>query len=176
MRGSLVVLALAVAPLVANVSSAQVTTPPATPSKCILKQGGNPSDSGLIDRADPTLQGNKNCTPIVLGHTSISGTVFFDLNQNGQLDLDEVGLAGWQVQLTGPTTQSITTDGNGAYSFTGLSAGTYTVCVLAPMGWTQISPSSGATTCTSGIGYTIVAPAQIGDTSFSGVNFGFVSQ
>jgi len=98
--------------------------------------------------------------------------LFFDLNQNGLLDSDEVGLSGWQVQLSGPSSQTVSTDGNGAYSFTGLTPGNYTVCVLPPMGWTQVSPTSGAT-CGTGFGFTVPAAA---DASFPGVNFGFVSQ
>jgi hypothetical protein len=105
----------------------------------------------------------------------ISGSVFFDLDANGIMDPDEVGLSGWQVQVSGPVTQTATTDGNGAYSLTGLTAGNYTVCVLPPMGWTQVSPVSGAT-CGTGFGYSVPALNVSGNASFPGVNFGFISQ
>jgi len=105
----------------------------------------------------------------------ISGSVFFDLDSNGIMGPDEVGLSGWQVQVSGPVTQTASTDGNGSYSFVGLTAGNYTVCVLPPMGWTQVSPTGGST-CGSGFGYSLPAPTAAGNVSFAGVNFGFVSQ
>ncbi len=113
--------------------------------------------------------------PVVYGHTSVNGFVFFDLNHNGVFDIDEVGLSGWQLQISGPVSQTVTTDGTGAYSFTGLTPGNYTVCVVAPAGWTQISPT-GSPACATGIGYSMTAPALIGDVSFDGYNFGWVSQ
>ena len=113
--------------------------------------------------------------PAPAGTVDISGSLFFDLNSNGLLDPDEVGLSGWRVQVSGPTTQTASTDGNGAYTFTGLPAGNYTVCVMPPMGWTQVSPLSGAA-CGTGFGYSVPALSVAGNASFPGVNFGFVSQ
>ena len=179
MRGSVVVLALLVTPFVATIASAQ-DTQPANPGdqKCAVRGRGNSPDT--TTRTDPTQQGNKNCAPAVIGHTTISGVVFFDIDQNGVLGVDEVGLSGWQVQLTGPVTLTVMTDGNGAYSFPGLDAGTYTVCVIPPPGWNQISPTNstpGGTSCgTGGFGYTITAPAAATDTSIPNINFGYISQ
>src|SRR5205085_6584961 len=87
MRGSLVVLAFAITPLIAKPSRAQDTTQTTsqTDKKCLLRDRGNPSDSGLANRADPTQQGNKDCTPVVLGHTTISGSIFFDVDRDGLL-------------------------------------------------------------------------------------------
>ena len=80
---------------------------------------------------------------------SISGEVFNDANANGKLDATELGLGLWQVYIdankdgkfdTGDI--SATTDINGKWSFTGLTAGTYAVRV------TQVSGT--ATTTTGG--------------------------
>jgi hypothetical protein len=60
----------------------------------------------------------------------------------------------------------------GTYSFTGLLAGTYTVCVVPNPGWLQTGPKTG-TSCPSGVGYTIVAPTT--DASFPNTNFGYVN-
>jgi hypothetical protein len=176
MRGSLVVLALAVTPFLARVSSAQANAASSADDKrCVERQRGNPSATGLANRADPTTKGNKNCTPVVVGHTSVSGVVFFDLNGNGMFDAeDEVGISSWQVQISGPMTQTVMTAGDGTYSFTGLTPGNYTVCVLPPMGWSQVSPTSGPA-CDSGIGASIVAPALAGDVGYVDINFGYVS-
>jgi hypothetical protein len=179
MRGPVVVLALLVTPFVATIASAQ-DTQPASPGdqKCAVRERGNSSDS--TTRTDPSQQGNKKCLPATVGHTTISGVVFFDIDQDGLLGVDEVGLSGWQVQLTGPITLTTMTDGNGAYSFPNLDAGTYTVCVIAPAGWNQISPTSSSpngTACgTGGFGYTIIASTVATDTTIPNINFGFVSQ
>jgi hypothetical protein len=80
MRGSIVVLALAVTPLFASVSQAQNGHGPHwqkhwTPgarhddgqrgksddNKCEDRKRGNPSDNGLNHRADPRTKGNKDC-------------------------------------------------------------------------------------------------------------------
>jgi hypothetical protein len=179
MRGPIVVLALLVTPFVATIASAQVTPPSDTGAKkCAVRERGNSPDS--IPRTDPTQQGNKNCAPAVVGHTTISGVVFFDIDQNGTLGVDEVGLSAWQVQITGPVTLTTMTDGDGNYSFANLDAGTYTVCVIPPPGWNQISPTNSTpngTACgTGGFGYTLTAPAAATDTSIPNINFGYISQ
>ena len=179
MRGSRVVLALAMTLFATRVTHAQDTTQTSSTDdkQCIQRTRGNPSDTGLANRADPTLQGNKTCAPPSVGHATIGGTVFFDLDDNGIFSPpDEVGLSSWTVVLTGPNvSQSVSTDMNGAYSFAGLSAGTYTVCVMILPGWNQTGPANGAT-CDTGKGYTIVVPSLVADTSITGKDFGFVSQ
>ena len=179
MRGPVVVLALLVTPFVATIASAQETRP-VNPGdqKCAVRERGNSPD---VPRTDPTQQGNKDCAPAVVGHTTISGVVFFDIDQNGVLGVDEVGLSAWQVQLIGPaSTLTVMTDGDGKYSFPNLDAGTYTVCVIPPPGWNQISPTNstpnGTSCATGGFGYTLTAPAAATDTSIPNINFGFVSQ
>jgi hypothetical protein len=74
------------------------------------------------------------------------------------------------VQVTGPVSQSTLSDGNGAYSFTSLPAGSYVVCVVPPAGWTQTLPTSG-TTCPNSFGYTI----SVADGASYTENFGFLS-
>ena len=179
MRGPIVVLALLVTPFVATIASAQVTDSSYSGvKKCAVRERGNSPDD--TSRTNPATQGNKNCAPATVGHTTISGVVFFDIDQNGVLGVDEVGLSAWQVQLIGPVTLTTMTDGDGNYSFANLDAGTYTVCVIPPPGWTQISPTNSTpngTACgTGGFGYTITAPAAATDTSIPNVNFGFISQ
>ena len=202
MRGSIVVLALAVTPLIAQAQNKphwqRHDMPAASRSddhrnddkKCEERKRGNPSDNGRDHRADPRTKGNKDCDlgggdptpppspdPVVLGHTQIQGSLFFDVDHDGFFGPDEVGLAGWTVQVSGPMTASAITDGNGAYTITGLTTGTYTVCVMPPAGWSQTAPSAGAgPSCANGtVGISIEAPALVGDVWYSGVDFGFVS-
>ena len=175
-RSLVVVLALALSPLVARVASAQSDT---STTKCFSKdRGGNPSTQGDSSRS------KKDCAPTppppppptTLGVTSVTGFLFFDVNQNGVFDPDEVGISGFNIQISGNgITQTVITAGDGSYSFTGLSAGNYTICALPPSGWNQTAPASGASCANGTIGITIVAPSQATDTSLSGINLGFVS-
>jgi hypothetical protein len=69
---------------------------------------------------------------------SLSGTVYFDQNQNGVFDAGDSGIAGVTVTLTGTNSLNQTvnlttrTDANGFYSFLGLLPGTYTIVEIAP--------------------------------------------
>ena len=73
-------------------------------------------------------------------NSTISGTVFNDLNVNGKLDAGEPGIAGRTVFLNIDGTgqpdagnPSTTTDANGSFTFTGLAPGRYTVSeVITP--------------------------------------------
>ena len=85
--------------------------------------------------------------PPPAGTAAISGTVF-DFGVLGY-----PGLANWVVELTGTVTATTTTDASGTYVFTGLPAGTYTVCEQVQSGWRQTWPPSG-TPCPTGVGYT----------------------
>jgi SdrD B-like domain len=217
MRGSIVVLALFVTPLVASVSQAQQRQNrphwrrhdlPAAQhvdrnddrkgddKKCEDRKRGNPSQSGLDHRADPRTKGNKDCdlgtsgggtdqtpppppppAPDPVGHTGVQGSLFFDIDHDGLFGPDEVALSGWTVMVSGPMAVSAVTDGNGFYSISGLTPGIYTVCVMAPAGWTQTSPSAGTgPTCSNAtVGIALEAPALVGDVIYSDVDFGFVS-
>jgi SdrD B-like protein len=178
MRGSLVVLALAISPFVATPSRAQDPSSPGNGSRPMCtKDPGNPSSTGEANRT-------KKCPPVATGKVTISGIVFFDQPPyDGWYDPEnENGIAGWTVVLTGPTgqlTYNTATDPNnpGAFMFSGLPSGaTYTLCVQPTAGWTQTAPMAGAT-CTSTVGntwgYTIVVPALASDTTISNQNFGF---
>jgi hypothetical protein len=178
MRGSLVVLALAISPLLASVSNAQDPASPGNGSRPMCqKDPGNPSPTGEANRT-------KKCPPVATGKVTISGIVFFDLEPyDGLYDpANENGIAGWTVVLTGPTgqmTYDTSTDPNnpGVFIFSGLpSNATYTVCVQPMAGWTQTAPAGGAV-CTSAVGntwgYTIAVPPLAGDAVVGDQNFGF---
>ncbi|HEX3724961.1 MAG TPA: SdrD B-like domain-containing protein, partial [Pirellulales bacterium] len=69
----------------------------------------------------------------------LGGYVFRDLNNNGQQDPGESGIAGATLTLTDASGQPIgivtTTDANGYYSFAGLRPGTYGVRETQPAGY-----------------------------------------
>jgi protocatechuate 3,4-dioxygenase beta subunit len=64
--------------------------------------------------------------------SSLSGFVYHDRNSNGIKENGEEGIQGVSIHLTGTSDQgavdqTIQTDANGSYSFTGLRPGTYTI-------------------------------------------------
>ena len=82
--------------------------------------------------------------------------VWEDIDGNGIRDpfAGEMGLMGWNVQLfdaNGLLLATQTTDALGNYVFGGLSAGTYSVCVVPQSTYHQTTPLNG-TGC-GGLGY-----------------------
>lgn len=64
-----------------------------------------------------------------------------------------VGLAGWCLTLSGTVSARVMTDASGNYAFTGLPAGSYTICEEIPSGWTETFPGSWGTACPTGYGW-----------------------
>jgi SdrD B-like protein len=81
------------------------------------------------------------------GTASIDGQVFVDASP-------WPGLQNWCVQANGPVSATAVTDASGNYLFSGLPAGTYTVCETLQAGWHQTFPTSGPS-CANGNGWTI---------------------
>jgi large repetitive protein len=94
----------------------------------------------LADHSPGTASATATSTASVsvAATAKISGTVFNDLNVNGQLDSGEPGLGGRTVFLNNDGTglpggnPSTTTDANGNFSFSSLPAGNYTVMEVIP--------------------------------------------
>jgi len=82
---------------------------------------------------------------------SISGTFFYDSNANGVWNYGEPASPSWGVYIDANNDgrydsgdKEIIAGSNGAYSFTGLAAGTYVIRGTTASGWTQTSPANGA--------------------------------
>jgi uncharacterized surface anchored protein len=100
-----------------------------------------------------TLSGRTNGTGYnfaeVQGNT-LSGTVFNDLNNNGQQNTGELGIAGVTMTLTGANdlNQSVslttTTDASGNYSFANLRPGSYLLTQTLPPTWLAGKNTPGA--------------------------------
>jgi uncharacterized protein (DUF2141 family) len=91
------------------------------------------------------LVAGQNVTNIDFGnfqYGSISGMKFNDANGNGTKDLNDAGISGWKIKISGAKTDSTTTDESGNYSFTNLKAGNYTVSESQQAGWTQTLPAN----------------------------------
>jgi hypothetical protein len=134
-----------------NVSGLAATTPGEWISATATDPGGNTSEFALDVQAVPPA--------------SLSGLVFSDFNNDGQVDFGEQGIPGVPITLTGadaagdPVNLSQTTDGAGTYVFLDLPPGTYTITeVQQPAGYTP-------GIATVGTGGGTVSGAQ-----FSGIN------
>jgi uncharacterized repeat protein (TIGR01451 family) len=96
----------------------------------ITNSVGVSSDTGDSNAANDSATAITTVDPKV---SSISGTVFIDINDNGIQETGEGPIANVQITLTGTdllgaiATQIVVTDANGDYSFTGLAQGTYEV-------------------------------------------------
>ncbi len=82
-------------------------------------------------------------TQTVLVPASVSGLVFEDFNDDGQVDFGEAGIPGVTVALNGTddlghaVSQSQPTDADGAYLFANLRPGNYYVSETQPAGYVQ---------------------------------------
>src|SRR6266540_4021305 len=77
--------------------------------------------------------------------STISGTVFSDLNGDGTLDTGEIGIGGVTIELVdanGIVIATTTTLADGSYSFTGVVAGNYTVRETDPSGYSSTTPNT----------------------------------
>ena len=96
------------------------------------------------------------------GSWAISGTGFSDANGNGARDGDEVGQAGWTIQLSqnGNIINATTTGQDGSYSFKNLAPGKYSVSEIVMEGWTRTLPKAES--------YDV----ELKDSDVSGMDFG----
>ena len=108
---------------------------------------------------------------------SIGDVVFEDLDLDGVRDADEPGIEGVVVDLfdaTGTLYDSVTTAGDGSYAFIDVVAGTYTVEVITPTGFsaTNAGPDANADDQARTSPYTTTAADGVANTL---ADFGFVA-
>ena len=111
------------------------------------------SDCGSTDTCTTLTFNNPNDLTIDCGYVpecegKIGDSAWVDTNENGCQDANELGLAGVKVKLyqgacgqPGILVRETTTDGTGAYLFSDLCPGTYTVVFDTPVGYTQTLPN-----------------------------------
>jgi hypothetical protein len=115
---------------------------------------------------DPLADAMSNTVSVDIVHFTIRGRKYLDLNGDGAPNAGEPGLPGWTIFLDTDNSGSlddgeisVMTDATGAYSFTNLVPGTYTVREVVQAGWRRTGTNPGPITATGG-----------GETS--GVDFG----
>ena len=108
---------------------------------------------------------------------AISGVKFEDLNGNSAKDRDEPGLEGWTIKLKkdGTEVASTLTITGGAYSFTGITPGSYTVEEVSKQGWAQTYPAGNVyIVVVSNAGQVTVTKTDQTSVASTEVNFGNV--
>ena len=87
--------------------------------------------------------------------STISGTVYADKNYDDTFNSCDTGLAGVTVNLVnaaGKTVATTSSGCNGAYTFTGVTAGVYSIVEVKPSGYTLEYGNTGSAGGTVGIG------------------------
>jgi methionine-rich copper-binding protein CopC/protocatechuate 3,4-dioxygenase beta subunit len=93
-----------------------------------------------------TTQSGTNKTGLAFGNfqlVTVSGSIYNDIDGNGQKTGNEPGLAGWTVNLEdshGTILATETTDASGNYSFTNVGPGSYQVAQVVQPNWVQTQP------------------------------------
>ncbi|MGA2622692.1 MAG: T9SS type A sorting domain-containing protein [Bacteroidota bacterium] len=93
---------------------------------------------------------------------SVTGIVYFDVNENGQYDSTDKPLSGWVVRQTGYISDSVVTDTAGRYAFYRVYYGTSLITLAMQPTWEQMYPP-----VQQGFTFTI----QAVDQHYTGVNF-----
>ena len=97
--------------------------------------------------------------------STITGTVFNDVNANGVIDSGEAPLNGVTIQLangSGTVIATTTTNATGGYTFANLPAGSYTVIETDPGGYTSTTLNNVGVTLSSGTTATVNFGDQAG--------------
>lgn len=92
----------------------------------------------VADDLGATATTTVTVTVVAVAPSEISGMVYMDLNNNGRMDVNEPGIAGVVVALSGTdqdkatVTQNATTDSSGRYVFSNINPGDYKVTETQP--------------------------------------------
>jgi uncharacterized surface anchored protein len=110
---------------------------------------------------------------------SVAGFVYVDKNGNGTKDINEPGIAGTELTLTGNDDRGgtvnlvTTTDAAGGYNFTNLAPGTYSISETTPSGFTDGQDTIGTQGGTAGDDLLVNLPISAG---VNGINNNFGEQ
>lgn len=99
--------------------------------------GDGDRDILYITNSDYKIAWIKN----LLNDPKISGTIFYDLNQNGMMETGEYGLDFEDVAID-PDVSTVYTNNVGMFSYYYETAGDYTLNFSTPEGWTATTPTS----------------------------------
>jgi hypothetical protein len=165
MRVLIAVLALVAMPFIASVAQDRGSTPPASGDRrgvrhSDARSGDKDADAEncekdaenshrwqngqhLGDKNDDKQCGSTGGTGGTSGVGTISGLVFYDAARSGVWSAGLGAVYGFSISISGPVSQTQPLTFSGTFSFTGVPAGTYTVCELQPSYFTQTLPAGG---------------------------------
>ena len=128
----------------------------------------------VVDSDDDVTEGNETDNEYIRNFTvtsstgSISGVTWDDRNSNGTVDAGEPVLSGVIVYLDADNDGTLdagetqtTSDATGAYTFTNLRAGNYSVRQVVPTGWEQTYPGATSTASWVTAGPTGITGGQV---------------
>jgi len=142
----------------------------------VVVAGIDTTDIVFVDElpsAEPS--GAPSSAPTTSG--TISGFVLEDIDDLGEFSATDTPLAGVQINLVlGTTIKTTTTDGSGAYSFTGLAAGDYIIIEKSPLpGFVDVKDTDGDANGPNTIAVTLLAGGSSEDNNFLEVGFSLVA-
>ncbi len=112
------------------------------PTTSVVVNTAKATVGSLVATATATVTVGCSTPPPTTATGRIGSLVWCDADCDGRQDAGEAGIGGVTVQLknsSGTVIATDVTDGNGVYEFTGLTAGTYTVVVTTPTGYTAVT-------------------------------------
>ena len=135
-----------------------------------LADDESPEDQFKISKLETACPGQE-CSGV------IGNFVWKDTNANGIQDAGEPGLSGVTVQLKNGNTviATTTTNASGQYQFTGICAGTYTVVLSTPAGYTASPSSIGSNKAIDSNGSPAAVTLAGNNSSDTTIDFGFVA-
>jgi len=132
-----------VAKTAATTSVPAPATTPAAAAPAVATTAANVT----VAPAVTTAAANVTVAPVIVAPKfTIEGMAFNDVNGNGTMDNNEIGLADWTVNLeqpAGTVVKSANTTMDGKFVFSDLSAGEYVVSEVLKTGYKLVSPAEG---------------------------------
>ncbi len=129
---------------------------------------------GLVLSGNNTQAINYNFGELAIAQVthSLGGFVYVDANDNGLFDTGEQPLSGVTITLSGDANRTLTTNASGAYLFTALPSGNYTLTETQPAGYndgreTQGTPALGT------VGNDQFVNIELAGSSIAAVNYNF---
>jgi large repetitive protein len=145
----------------------------------IGSEGGNTATNDQIDSIPLGAGIDASGYDFGEGGSTLAGSVYVDLDNDGVRDAGEPGISGVTVVLSGtdtggnPFSRVLTTDASGNYLFTGVPSGTFTVSEAQPPPWgdgIDTPGSAGGTAGNDSISAIVIGAAV----DLTGYNFGEV--
>jgi hypothetical protein len=130
--------------------------------------------AAMLATGSPSLTATSSAT-VLTGLNTLSGVIYVDVNGNGIADTADWAILGVEVQLThnGTSDPAIVayTKSDGYYTFSGLTAGSYSVAVLTPSPKTPWSATVGTLYDSAGNQVVSADAGEAGTAAITAISF-----